>query len=84
MAGRREPVEAFAAWSLIRVLAARLFTLAGLGVVELGPTGALVAFGASNADAVAATLLYLALTILPTLAFGLLAAATWRTHHPGE
>ena len=29
-------------------------------------------------------LLYRALTVLPTLAIGLLAAATWRTHHPGE
>ena len=31
-----------------------------------------------------ATLLYRALTVLPTLALGLLAAATWRTHHPGD
>jgi len=31
-----------------------------------------------------ATLLYRALTVFPTLALGLLAAATWRTHHPGE
>jgi uncharacterized protein (TIRG00374 family) len=77
-------IEAFAAWSLARILGALPFTPAGLGVVELGLTGALVAFGASNADAVAATLLYRALTVLPTLALGLLAAATWRTHHPGE
>ena len=77
-------IEAFAAWSLVRILGALPFTPAGLGVVELGLTGALVAFGASNADAVAATLLYRALTVLPTLGLGLLAAATWRTHHPGE
>ena len=77
-------IEAFAAWSLARILGALPFTPAGLGVVELGLTGALVAFGASNADAVAATLLYRALTVLPTLVLGLLAAATWRTHHPGE
>ena len=56
----------------------------GIGIVEVGLTGALVAFGAPNAEAVAATLLYRALTVLPTLALGLLAAATWRTHHPGE
>jgi uncharacterized membrane protein YbhN (UPF0104 family) len=43
-----------------------------------------VAFGASNADAVAATLLYRALSILPTLGLGMLAAATWKTHHPGD
>ncbi len=77
-------VEAFAAWSLIRVLGALPLTPAGVGVVEVGLTGALVAFGASSAEAVAATLLYRALTVLPTLALGLLAAATWRTHHPGE
>jgi putative heme transporter len=77
-------VEAFAAWSLVRILGALPLTPAGLGVVELGLTGALVAFGAPNADAVAATLLYRFLTVVPTLGLGLVAAATWRTHHPGE
>jgi putative heme transporter len=77
-------VEAFAAWALVRILGALPLTPAGVGVVEVGLTGALVAFGAPNAEGVAATLLYRALTVLPTLALGLLAAATWRTHHPGE
>ena len=77
-------IEAFAAWALVRILGAIPLTPAGVGVVEVGLTGALVAFGAPNAEAVAATLLYRALTVLPTLALGLLAAATWRTHHPGE
>jgi uncharacterized protein (TIRG00374 family) len=77
-------IEAFAAWALVRVLGALPLTPAGVGVVEVGLTGALVAFGAPNAEAVAATLLYRALTVLPTLALGLLAAATWRTHHPGD
>ena len=76
--------EAFAAWALVRILGALPLTPAGVGIVEVGLTGALVAFGASNAEAVAATLLYRALTVFPTLALGLLAAATWRTHHPGE
>lgn len=76
--------EAFAAWALIRILGALPLTPAGVGIVEVGLTGALVAFGASSAEAVAATLLYRALTVFPTLALGLLAAATWRTHHPGE
>ena len=76
-------VEAFAAWSLIRILGALPLTPGGLGIVELGLSGALVAFGAPNADAVAATLLYRFLTVVPTLALGMLAAATWRTHHPG-
>lgn len=77
-------IEAFAAWSLVRILGALPFTPGGLGVVELGLTGALVAFGAPNVDAVAATLLYRFLTIVPTLALGLLAAVTWRSHHPGR
>jgi uncharacterized protein (TIRG00374 family) len=77
-------IEAFAAWSLVRVLGAVPFTPGGLGLVELGLSGALVAFGAANADAVAVTLLYRALTVFPTLALGMLAAATWRTHHPGQ
>lgn len=77
-------VEAFAAWSLVRILGALPLTPGGVGIVELGLSGALVAFGASNADAVTATLLYRALTVLPTLGLGVLAAATWRTHHPGE
>jgi uncharacterized protein (TIRG00374 family) len=73
-------VEAFAAWALVRILGALPLTPAGLGFVELGLTGALVAFGAPNADAVAATLLYRFLTVTPTLVLGLAAAATWRTH----
>jgi uncharacterized protein (TIRG00374 family) len=77
-------IEAFAAWALVRILGALPLTPAGVGIVEVGLTGTLVAFGAPNAEAVAATLLYRALTVLPTLALGLLAAATWRTHHPGD
>jgi putative heme transporter len=77
-------IEAFAAWSLVRILGALPLTPAGLGFVELGLTGALVAFGAPNADALAATLLYRFLTVTPTLGLGMIAAATWRTHHPGE
>ncbi len=77
-------IEAFAAWALVRILGALPITPAGLGVVEVGLTGALVAFGAPNVEAVAATLVYRALTVLPTLVLGLLSAATWRTHHPGE
>ncbi len=73
-------VEAFAAWALVRIIGALPLTPAGLGFVELGLTGALVAFGAPNADAVAATLLYRFLTVTPTLVLGLAAGATWRMH----
>ncbi len=83
-AGEVSWIEAFAAWALIRILGALPLTPGGLGIVELGLSGALVAFGASNADAVAGTLLYRSLTILPTLALGLLAAVSWRSHDPGD
>ncbi len=71
-------VEAFAAWALARVLGSIPITPGGVGFVELGLTGALVAFGASSAEAVAATLIYRFLTIVPTIILGLLAAATWK------
>jgi uncharacterized protein (TIRG00374 family) len=71
-------VEAFAAWALARILGAIPITPGGVGFVELGLTGALVAFGATNAEAVTATLIYRFLTVVPTLAVGLLAAATWK------
>jgi uncharacterized protein (TIRG00374 family) len=75
-------IQAFAAWSLVRILGALPITPGGVGIVEVGLSGALVAFGASNADAVAATLLYRALTVLPTLGLGMFAAVTWRRHRP--
>jgi putative heme transporter len=71
-------VEAFAAWSLVRLLGSLPITPGGLGVVEVGLTGALVGFGGDNAEVVAAVLLYRFLTIVPTLVLGLLAGATWR------
>ena len=71
-------IEAFAAWTLARILGAIPFTPGGIGFVELGLTGVLVAFGASDAEAVAATLIYRFLTIVPTAVAGLIAAATWK------
>lgn len=71
-------IECFAAWTLARVLGAIPITPGGVGFVELGLTGVLVAFGASNDEAVAATLIYRFLTVVPTLVAGLLAAATWK------
>jgi uncharacterized membrane protein YbhN (UPF0104 family) len=53
-------------------------TPGGLGFVELGLTGILVAFGASNAEAVTAALVYRVLMDVPTLTLGLLAAATFK------
>jgi uncharacterized membrane protein YbhN (UPF0104 family) len=71
-------VEVFAAWALSRVLGSIAPTPGGLGFVELGLTGTLVAFGATNAEAVAATLIYRFLKDVPTLVLGLVAAATFK------
>jgi putative heme transporter len=75
-------VEAFAAWSLARLLGSLPITPGGLGVVEVGLTGALVGFGGENAEVVAAVLVYRFLTIVPTLVLGLLAGATWQRFAP--
>ena len=74
--------ETFAAWSIGRLLSSLPITPSGLGVVELGLTGSLVGFGASDAPAVAAVLVYRALSLLPTIVLGLLATLTWRRREP--
>jgi uncharacterized protein (TIRG00374 family) len=76
-------VEAFAAWALARVLGAIPITPGGFGIVELGLTGALVAFGGDQSEVVAAVLVYRFLTVAPPLILGVLAGATWRRHNPG-
>jgi uncharacterized protein (TIRG00374 family) len=81
-AGQVTLTEAFAAWTLVRLLGSLPITPGGIGVVELGLTGALVGFGGANARVVAAVLLYRALTILPTLVLGLVAAAVFRRLRP--
>jgi uncharacterized protein (TIRG00374 family) len=77
-------VEAFAAWSVVRVLGSLPLTPGGLGIVELGLTSLLVGFGGGQAEVVAAVLVYRFLTIVPTLVLGLVAAATWRRHNPNH
>ena len=77
-------VEAFAAWSLVRLLGSIPITPGGLGVVELGLTTALVGFGGDQVEVVAAVLVYRFLTIVPTLVIGLLAGVTWKRYRPEE
>jgi uncharacterized protein (TIRG00374 family) len=74
-------LEALAAWSLIRLLTAIPITPGGIGIVELGLTTALVGFGGRPREVVAAVLLYRALTFLPPLPLGALAALTWKRTH---
>jgi putative heme transporter len=76
-------VEAFAAWSLARLLGSIPITPGGIGVVELGLTGALLGFGGANAGVVAAVLLYRFLTMIPTVIVGL-AATTMLRRHPAR
>jgi uncharacterized membrane protein YbhN (UPF0104 family) len=75
-------IEAFAAWSLARVIGSLPITPGGLGVVEVGLTTVLVGFGGNRAAAVASVLLYRFLTIVPTLLLGAAAGATWRRYRP--
>jgi putative heme transporter len=75
-------IESFAAWSLVRLLGSIPITPGGIGFVELGLTGALVAFGAGQPQAVAATLIYRVFTVVPPLVLGLAAGASYRRKHP--
>ena len=77
-------VEAFASWALIRILGAVPITPGGIGVIELGLTGALIGFGGHKASVVAAVLVYRFLTTVPTLLLGLAAAFTWRRQRRRE
>ena len=80
--GEVSVIEAFAAWSLVRLLGSIPITPGGLGIVELGLTTALVGFGGDNAEVVTAVLTYRFLTIVPTLVLGLILGATWKRHRP--
>jgi putative heme transporter len=75
-------VEAFAAWSFVRLLGSIPITPGGLGVIELGLTTALVGFGGDQAGVVAAVLVYRVLTVVPTLVIGLVAGAAWKRFRP--
>jgi putative heme transporter len=76
--GEVDLVEAFAAWSLVRALGSIPITPGGLGVEEVALSGALVGFGAHNAEAVAATLVYRFMTVVPSVVLGLVSVATYR------
>jgi len=75
--------ESFAAWSVVRVLAAIPIIPGGFGVVEVGLTGSLLAFGGAQGEVVAAVFVYRFLTVAPPLVLGALFGVTWRRHHAG-
>jgi uncharacterized membrane protein YbhN (UPF0104 family) len=76
--------EAFAAWSVVRVLGAIPILPGGFGVVEVGLTTALIGFGGDEAGVVASVLFYRFLTVGVPLACGAIAGATWRRQHPRD
>jgi len=70
--------EALAAWSFARLVGSVAITPGGLGIQELGLTGALVAFGGSTDAVVATALLFRVLTFVPTVIVGSACAVIWR------
>lgn len=73
-------VEAFTAWSLVRLLTAFPLTPGGIGITELVLVGSLTQFGGDETKVVAAVLLFRALTFLPPVFIGAVVAFTWRRH----
>jgi uncharacterized protein (TIRG00374 family) len=73
--------EMLAAWSLVRLLTAIPITPGGLGVVELGLTGALVGFGGHRSEVVAGVLIYRFLTYVPPIAVGAVCGLIWARMH---
>ncbi len=69
---------AFAAFALARLAGFIPITPGGLGTVDAGLTGLLMAFGASNTDALAATLLWRAASWVPQVVLGVITGLIWR------
>ena len=67
-----------ASFALVRILQSVPITPGGIGIVELGLTGALVAAGGDNASVVAGVLVYRACTWLPPLVLGPFFYGGWR------
>jgi uncharacterized membrane protein YbhN (UPF0104 family) len=76
--------ESLAAFAFVRLLSAVPISPGGLGVVELGLTGGLVAAGGDEAQVVAAVLVYRALTYLPPIPIGAVCYALWRRRRAGR
>ncbi len=69
---------AFAAFALARLAAFIPVTPGGLGTVDAALTALLVAFGVSNTDALAATLLWRAASWIPQVLLGVVTFLIWR------
>jgi len=71
-------LEAFAAWSVVRLVATIPITPGGIGIIELGLSTSLIAFGGDDAEVVAAVLLYRVLAWFPTILIGIPCLLLWR------
>jgi len=71
-------LAAFAAFALARLAGFIPITPGGLGTVDAGLTGLLIAVGASKSDALAATLLWRASSWVPQVALGFVTLMIWR------
>lgn len=69
---------AFAAFALARLAGFIPITPGGLGTVDAGLTGLLIAFGATKNDALAATLLWRAASWVPQVLIGMVTFLIWR------
>jgi uncharacterized protein (TIRG00374 family) len=67
-----------ACFALVRILQSVPITPGGIGVVELGLTGALVAAGGDRASVVAGVLVFRALTWLPPIVLGPIFYGFWK------
>ncbi len=74
---------AFAAFALARLASFIPVTPGGLGTVDAALTGMLVNFGATNTDALAATLLWRAASWVPQVLLGVLTLVIWRIRYRG-
>src|SRR5262249_17839693 len=70
--------EAFAAFAFGRLASFIPITPGGLGTVDAAITGILSLFGATNSDALAADLVWRALTYIPQELIGLVTFLVWR------
>jgi putative heme transporter len=71
-------VQALAGYSTAMVLGALPLTPGGIGVLELGLVGALIAAGGPNAEVVAAVLVYRTMSFLLPLPVGAITYFVWR------
>jgi putative heme transporter len=77
-AGQVSWVEALAAYSTATLLSALPVTPGGIGVLELGLAGALIAAGGVHAEVVAAVLVYRTVSLLLPLPVGAITYVIWR------